>query len=49
MTHEEHRAAILQLAQISQALTEKLDKEGQDLFEAYCTLYERVVIYENYR
>ena len=47
MTHDEHRAAILQLAQISEALTQKLDEEGQGLFEAYCTLYERVVIYEN--
>lgn len=46
MTHEEYRESIQQLADISKLLTPRLNEYEQDLFEAYCTLYEQVVIHE---
>lgn len=46
MTQNEYRAALLQLAHISKLLTDELDELGQDLYEAYCTIYESTLKYE---
>lgn len=46
MSQAEYRAALLQAAQISELLCKFLDEPCQDLFEAYCKIYERIVKYE---
>ncbi|MBR5151899.1 MAG: hypothetical protein IKW60_00010 [Clostridia bacterium] len=47
MTQKEHQDAIHRMAEISELLTRRLDEIGQDLFEEYCTILEKVTLYEN--
>lgn len=46
MSHAEYHAALPQIAQISELLCKFLDEPCQDLFEAYCNIYERIVKHE---
>ena len=46
MTEKEYHEAIYRAAEISKELTMLLGECGQDLFEEYVNVYEKIIIYE---
>ena len=46
MTEKEYHEAIYRAAEISKELTLMLNERGQDLFEEYVNVYEKIIIYE---
>lgn len=46
MTEKEYHEAVYYAAEISEELTMMLDERGQDLFEEYVSIYEKIIKYE---
>ena len=46
MTHETYQRERMRAVQISGLLARMLSEDAQDLFEQYCTIYEKMVQYE---
>ena len=46
MTEQEYHEAIYYAAEISRELTMLLSERGQDLFEEYVNVYEKIIKYE---
>ena len=46
MTKQEYHDAVYYAAEISEELTLMLSERGQDLFEEYVNVYEKILKYE---